>query len=71
MMYHTSTAVTIAIDNCGAGLSMSFRSDVAVEFSQLIGRIGKYGKDGIRIMIEQGWMEEPPMATDRKKLAEK
>lgn len=34
-----------------------------------IAEIAKYSNEGAKIMIEQGWMEQPPMATDRKNLA--
>ncbi|WP_260871639.1 DUF3231 family protein [Bacillus sp. X1(2014)] len=31
--------------------------------------IGKYNNDGLNMMIEHGWLEEPFTATDRKKLS--
>jgi len=30
----------------------------------------KYGKEGLDLLIEREWMEEPPHAPDRKSLVE-
>lgn len=29
----------------------------------------RYGEDGANLMIENGWLEEPPKASDRRKLS--
>jgi hypothetical protein len=28
----------------------------------------KYGSEGLNIMVQRGWMEQPPQSTDRKNL---
>ncbi|MBD2869151.1 DUF3231 family protein [Paenibacillus arenilitoris] len=53
----------------GHALSVSSRVDLANEYLELIKEILKYGKDGADILIDRGWLEEPPHAPDRKALA--
>ncbi|MFJ8266462.1 DUF3231 family protein [Peribacillus asahii] len=70
MLFHAGLAGSMALSNMGAALGQMMRHDLAVEFSAFIPMIGKYSNDGINMMIEHGWMEEPFTATDRKKLSE-
>jgi hypothetical protein len=70
MLYHGSLAGNIALSNIGTALSQSMRHDIAAEYATLIPVIGKYNNDGLNMMIEHGWFEEPFTAADRKKLSE-
>lgn len=69
MMYHASLAGNIALTNMGTALSQMMRHDLAAEIMKLLPVIGKYNNDGLNIMIEHGWFEEPFTATDRKELS--
>ncbi|KKI92391.1 hypothetical protein WQ54_09450 [Bacillus sp. SA1-12] len=69
MMYHCSLAGNIAVQNFGAALSQMLRHDLAAEFIKLIPLIGKFNNDGLNMMIELGWFEEPFTAPDRKELS--
>ncbi|CAG7623313.1 hypothetical protein PAESOLCIP111_02507 [Paenibacillus solanacearum] len=53
----------------GHALSVSSRIDLATEYLKLIPEIIQYGKDGADILIDKGWLEEPPHAPNRKELA--
>lgn len=35
-------------------------------FPVIIAEIMLYGEDGMNIMINRGWLEQPPLAFDRK-----
>ncbi|WP_397428635.1 DUF3231 family protein [Priestia koreensis] len=39
-------------------------------YTRLCAEIINYAADGAHMMIENGWMEQPPQAADRRKLAE-
>lgn len=54
----------------GHALSVSSRIDLANEYLKLIPEIIQYGKDGADILIDRGWLEEPPHAPNRRELAE-
>jgi hypothetical protein len=70
LLYHGGLAGNIALTNMGAALSQMMRHDLAAEFMALIPVIGKYNNDGINMMIEHGWFEEPFTAADRKELSD-
>jgi hypothetical protein len=41
------------------------RKDLAAHYTSIIVDILKYGGDGLKIMVNRGWMEQPPQAFDR------
>lgn len=49
-------------------LSTSMRKDLVAKYSLLMPEIIAYGGEGVKIMINRGWMEQPPQAVDRKAL---
>ena len=63
-----SLSNSAAISFTGSSLSSATRIDLTTEYSKLLVEIMKYGKEGMDLLIEREWMEEPPHAPDRKKL---
>ncbi len=70
MLFHGGLSGSVALSNMGAALGQVMRHDIAAELLALIPVIGKYNNDGINMMIEHGWLEEPFTAPDRKRLSE-
>ncbi|WP_421378372.1 DUF3231 family protein [Bacillus salacetis] len=70
MLSHASMANATGILNYGAALSKILRHDLHTQFMTLSAGIGKYANEGLNLMINNGWLEEPPTAADRKKLSE-
>ncbi|ALX49742.1 hypothetical protein AOX59_14875 [Lentibacillus amyloliquefaciens] len=68
MMFHMSTLSAAGISNYGAAMSQSLRSDLTFMYTRFTTEIAKFAKEGLDIMIENGWMEEPPQASDRDKM---
>lgn len=60
---------TQGIHFIGHALSVSLRVDLVTEYVKLIPEILQYGKSGTDILIDRGWLEEPPHAPNRKELA--
>lgn len=71
MMFHITTLIASGIGQYGRAMSTSPRHDIGVKYSRLIAEIAKYSNEGAKIMIDNGWMERPPEAADRKDLANK
>jgi len=69
MLYHASLAGTVALTNIGTALSQMMRHDLAAELMKFIPLIGKYNNDGLNMMIEHGWLEEPFTAADRVEIS--
>jgi len=55
----------------GSGLTNSFRHDITVELAEITASVINYFEDGVNIMIDNGWMEEPPRLVDRRELINK
>lgn len=68
MIYHKIDMFSMKMRACGNAISLNGRRDVGVMYSRLLLEIGFYVEDGAQIMIDQGWMEQPPEAIDRDTL---
>ncbi|GAB4074490.1 hypothetical protein GCM10028778_19930 [Barrientosiimonas marina] len=71
MMYHVSALIASGIGQYGISMSTSPRRDLGVDYARLMAEIAKYANDGAKMMIQNGWMEQPPEAADRQKLAKR
>ncbi|QGQ98102.1 DUF3231 family protein [Paenibacillus psychroresistens] len=69
MMYHTRVLSLASIANYGTSIAASSRHDITVMYARLTMEFGLFGDDGSNIMIENEWMEQPPLADNRKELA--
>ncbi|WP_281355707.1 DUF3231 family protein [Virgibacillus ihumii] len=71
VMFVTTALIALSVGFYGTSMSMSPRRDLGAKYGKLSGEILKYADDGAKIMIKNGWMEEPPRALDRDELAKK
>jgi hypothetical protein len=69
MLNHIVILVSSAVGYFGAGLSVSQRRDLALEYTRLMTEVGLYVEDGAELLISNGWLEQPPLASDRENLA--
>lgn len=69
MMFHFAQMIYSGIGNYGIAISNSQKSDLVIDFSRLVVEVLKYSEDGINIMIANEWLEQPPLAANRKELA--
>jgi hypothetical protein len=69
MMYHISSLTASAIGQYGISMAASPRHDLGVLYERLKLEIIHFSEDGANIMINYGWIEQPPIARNRKKLA--
>jgi hypothetical protein len=68
IMFHSAALVAASSSHYGTSLGTSPRRDVGLHYSRLTMEALKYGEDGANIMIKNGWLEQPPTATDREAL---
>jgi hypothetical protein len=47
-------------------LSLNGRQDLAAMYVKLVADVGLYMEDGSNILIENGWLEQPPHAAKRE-----
>jgi hypothetical protein len=69
MMYQVQLSTQLAIAFYGAALSVTSRRDLALQYGLLTAELASYGEDGTNLMIDNGWLEEPPRASDRRALS--
>lgn len=68
MMYQVQLSTQIAIAFYGTAISVNARRDLALKYVMLTAELAKYAEDGAILMIDKGWLEEPPKASDRRAL---
>ncbi|MDE3840679.1 hypothetical protein C0966_15375 [Bacillus methanolicus] len=71
MMYFVSTLISIGLGFYGTAISQSPRLDLGVMYNKMLVEIQFYSEDGANIMIKNKWLEQPPLASNRKDLAKK
>ena len=71
MIFYTSALIALSIGYYGMGTSQSPRADLGIMYNKLSVQIQLYAEDGANIMIKNRWLEQPPMAADRKELVKK
>ncbi|WP_421377886.1 DUF3231 family protein [Bacillus salacetis] len=69
MMYHMGFLYQTAQTFQGAGLATAMRTDLAFEYEKIILKNLSVTKKWFNIMVKYNWLEQPPLAPNRKKLA--
>ncbi|WP_019414862.1 DUF3231 family protein [Paenisporosarcina sp. TG20] len=70
MMYCTSMFCSFSMGGNALGTAFSLRNDLAAKMSVFNKDTFEYAHEGAKLMIKNGWMEEPPQMEERKKLME-
>jgi hypothetical protein len=68
MMFQTNSLNVIGVAGYGAAIGASLRKDLGGHYSRLVTEILQYANDGVKLMIENRWMEQPPQNVDRETL---
>lgn len=68
IMFHASMMSAAGIQNYAISLASSPRKDLALMYGRQIVETTNYANDGLKIMIDNGWLEEPPRYVDRREL---
>ncbi|MGZ4159559.1 MAG: DUF3231 family protein [Neobacillus sp.] len=65
-LFHALNSIDITL--IGHALALSMRTDLAAYYQKFILEIMLYAEKGFSLMVERGWMQEPPHAPDRREL---
>lgn len=68
MAFHTVMITSAGILNYAASMSTCLRHDLMAHYAKALMEVANYLEDGINIMIDNGWYEEPPRTVDRRDL---
>lgn len=69
MVFHAIESAAIRVRAYGNSLSFNARHDVSIDYVRMLLDIGNLAEDGAHILIDHGWLEQPPAAIDRNTLA--
>lgn len=69
MISHKIDMFSMKIRSYSNALSLNGRRDIGAMYGKFVLDVGRYVEDATNIMIDKGWMEEPPHAVDRNELA--
>ncbi|WEG13212.1 DUF3231 family protein [Pullulanibacillus sp. KACC 23026] len=68
IMFETVGLAQIAISRYGNSLCSVVRRDLGAMFALYIAETGTFLDDGLKLMIDKNWFEQPPLAIDREHL---
>jgi hypothetical protein len=69
MLFHIVTLISSAIGYYGEAMAICQRRDLTANYAKMMTEIGLLAEDGMNLLIENEWMEQPPLATDHEELA--
>ncbi|MCX7781565.1 MAG: DUF3231 family protein [Negativicutes bacterium] len=69
MLQHTMLIVQAGLTYYGLALGSTARSDISGSYVRLMTEVSEYLEDAAQLMIKHKWMEQPPLAVDRRELA--
>lgn len=68
MTFHTTMLIDSGIGNYGLSTAASPRRDLGVDYARFIIEVAQVAEDGANLMIDNGWLEQPPPSPDREDL---
>ena len=69
MMEHVAALGCFGVGDYATAMTSSLRHDLSASYARLMAEAANYGEDGINIMIENGWFEEPPRIVDKREIS--
>ncbi|MED1205504.1 DUF3231 family protein [Heyndrickxia acidicola] len=69
MMYVVSLLCSFSLGSNALGTAFSLRNDISAKVMISAKDVFEYAHEGAKLMVKNGWMEEPPQAEDRNKLS--
>ena len=66
MMLHVLLLNMNGIGMYAAAMGVSMRHDLHQKYALAIANTGRFAEEGIKIMIDNGWMEEPPQVVEHE-----
>jgi hypothetical protein len=69
MMFQIQLSTQLSLSFYGSALSVNARRDLGANYLRIIVELLQFAEDGANLMIKNGWLEQPPTASDRESLA--
>lgn len=69
LLYQIQLSTQLSISYYGSALSVNARRDLGAHYIRLTAELLQFAEAGGKLMIKNGWLEQPPTASDRESLA--
>ncbi|MDQ1144045.1 hypothetical protein QE429_000872 [Bacillus sp. SORGH_AS 510] len=69
MLFHKMDMFSMKIRSFGNSVAVNGRHDLGLMYTRTLIQISSFVEDAAKIMIENGWMEHPPYAAARNRIA--
>jgi hypothetical protein len=69
MVSHKADMFSMKVRSFANSMAVNGRKDIGLFYGKALVSVALYAEDAAEILIEHGWMEQPPQAADRDKLA--
>ncbi|MDT8862090.1 DUF3231 family protein [Alkalihalobacillus sp. MEB130] len=69
IMFHTALLIQSSTSNYATAAAASLRTDITTTYVRLATEVSSYANDGINIMIDNSWIEEPPQIVNKKNVS--
>ncbi|MFT8318168.1 MAG: DUF3231 family protein [Sporolactobacillus sp.] len=70
MLFEMLSIISYSIGLHGVALSFVARRDLGLTYMKFISSMSRIAEEGFKLMIDHNWLEQPPMASDRNKIAQ-
>ncbi|UOY91042.1 DUF3231 family protein [Ectobacillus sp. JY-23] len=68
IMFLVTATTAAGISSLASALGTSMRKDLAARYLKIIAEIISYSSEGFNVMVERGWLEQPPQPVNRHDL---
>ncbi|MGG3468148.1 DUF3231 family protein [Neobacillus pocheonensis] len=68
MMFQVLSLTELSVTGYGTAIGTSLRKDLGGHYTRLVSEVMQYADDGIKLMIKNRWLEQPPQNVDREAL---
>ncbi|OIK16475.1 hypothetical protein BIV60_04160 [Bacillus sp. MUM 116] len=69
MLFHKMDMFSMKIRSFGNSAAVNGRHDIGLMYTNSLLNLASFVNDAAKLMVENGWMEKPPYAVERNKLA--
>ncbi|WP_342048692.1 DUF3231 family protein [Bacillus sp. OTU530] len=69
MLFHKIDMFSMKLRSFGNSVAVNGRNDIALLYTKSLMKNSAFVQEAAKIAIENGWLEQPPRAVDREKLA--
>lgn len=60
MLFIIGILSNLGMAGYGTGISTTMRRDISAMYANFLTKTGAFGEDGMNLMIERKWLEQPP-----------